>query len=152
MACDYFSLFINHYLFPASFRHDLSQSLGMSGMTDNVKIMYCKWLRARPRQGKFWGLIVSKWNHHLTCRQASAIHHECVITILEYRNSSSDSLTKDRIINSFITNVLCLFDVTDLLRFCQSHDMKRNIFGWFPVKVIPSTSNVCCVTIKACWH
>ena len=32
MACGYFSLFINHYLFPASFRHDLSQSLGMTGV------------------------------------------------------------------------------------------------------------------------
>ena len=32
MACGYFSLFINHYLFPASFRHDLSQSVRMTGV------------------------------------------------------------------------------------------------------------------------
>ena len=32
MVCGYFSLFMNHYLFPASFRHDLSQSLGMMGV------------------------------------------------------------------------------------------------------------------------
>ena len=32
MACGYFSLFINHYLFPASFRHDLSQSMRMTGV------------------------------------------------------------------------------------------------------------------------
>ena len=32
MECGYFSLFINHYLFPASFRHNLSQSLGMTGV------------------------------------------------------------------------------------------------------------------------
>ena len=44
MAGGYFSFFINHYLFPASFRHDLSQSLGMTGV-----YMYCKWLRARAK-------------------------------------------------------------------------------------------------------
>ena len=71
---------------------------------------------------------VSKWDHHLTCRQASAIHRECVIAILEYRNSSSDSFLKDRIINFIHKKVSCLLDVTDPLRFCQSHDMKRNIF------------------------
>ena len=31
IACGYFSLFSNHYLFPVSFRHDLLQSLGMIG-------------------------------------------------------------------------------------------------------------------------
>ena len=36
IACGYFSLIINHYLFPASFRHNISQSLGMTGVH-----MYC---------------------------------------------------------------------------------------------------------------
>ena len=57
----------------------------------------------------------------------SANHRECTCVIaMEYWHdwdSSSNSFLKDRISNLIHKKVLCLFDVTDPLRFCQSHDI-----------------------------
>ena len=92
-------------------------------------------------------MIVSKRDHQIW--QASAIHRVCVTAILEYRKLVIRFLSERH-------KALCLFDEINLLRFCQSHDMKRHFdvifFGWFPVKVIPSTSNVRCVMIEAWWR
>ena len=55
MVCGYFSLFMNHYLFPASFRHDLSQSLGMMGvyiMMHSIVVVAAK-ARERLRKKSF---------------------------------------------------------------------------------------------------
>ena len=96
-------------------------------------------------------MIVSKRGHHLTCRQASTIHHELVRNrqILEYRNSSSDSFPKNQIIN-FIRKKRLVYSMWPICSDSANH-MTWNVifFGWFPVKVIPSTSNVGCVTIEA---
>ena len=51
MACGYFSLFINH-LFPERVRHDLSQSLGMTGVYMYI-VCGCGQGQAKSRQGKF---------------------------------------------------------------------------------------------------
>ena len=44
MVCGYFSFFVNRYLFPMGFRHELAQSTGMMGT------VWCWWCDKGPKK------------------------------------------------------------------------------------------------------